>query len=45
MDDRVHDDLWRIINDQVEGIEYEDAEYVAEQWICEISFEEMDVCF
>ena len=29
--------LWEIINDQVEGVELEDAEWVCEQWVAEIA--------
>ena len=29
--------LWEIINDQLEGVDCEDAEWVCEQWVAEIS--------
>lgn len=29
--------LWEMVNDQMEGVEKEDAEFVCEQWWAEIS--------
>ena len=37
--------LWRIVSDQVGPITEDDAECIAEQWACEISFDEMGVTF
>lgn len=40
------DILWRMISDDLETkITEDDAECIAEQWACEISFDELDVCF
>jgi hypothetical protein len=29
--------LWEIVNDQMEGIEKADAEWVCEQWVAEVA--------